>query len=150
MLCRRLLLFAVLCLGSTLPCAQAQVQAYERVGGDYLDDVLREHEKGLYLRVRPVGTRDTLWMWLQGSRETVVPDYRSAEHAELVVWCFPDRHPHQRHAMPDATKIAVKGVYSEGSAYLLLVDLSRREVPTDADLRSLLIQAAQPRGSPDA
>jgi len=83
-------------------------------------------------------------MWIQGNPEYNHPNYQAADQADLVVWCFPDENPHSNHVLPEAGEVAVKPVRKDGTLqYLLIVDLSRREVPADRNLKDALITAAQ-------
>lgn len=129
----------------------AQFEAYEVVGGNYLPEVVESKNRGLYLQVRPVGERDTLWMWIQHSTKRVKPQYESARGMDVVVWCHPQKYPQKNHVMPHARDIAVQsvGVKSGGvrEKYLIIVDTSRREVPAEEDIRHFLISIARSRDS---
>lgn len=75
----------------------------EVVGGptnvsDVLDD-----RRGGYVLLYHQNRADTLWTWVQHVGPDAEPDYESARHAGLVIWCHPDRYPHPNHVLPEAT-----------------------------------------------
>jgi hypothetical protein len=76
-------------------------RAFQYLGGPPIETL--RNTPGTYVLMRDIRTRDTLLTWVQhvepGAR---LPDSQSAKHADMVVWCHPDAHPHDRHVLPDA------------------------------------------------
>ena len=99
-------------------------RVYEQIGGHYLEDVVREHRNGIYLPVRPIGTRDTLLMWVQGVSRSRGPDYEAARHADVVVWCYPSKYPDTRHPLPNAGVVAVSVRSLRGKEWVTVHDYS--------------------------
>jgi len=85
----------------------AQVTGYRLLAGHYIQDVIEGHENGLYLPVTTPVT-DTLWMWVEGLEKGETPSYQAASMADVVVWCYPQKHPDPRHALSGAEgKVAI-------------------------------------------
>jgi hypothetical protein len=87
--------------------AHGQSRTYELVGGALLTDTIQEHTDGQYLPVRPVGSADTLWVWIQGVTRDQGPHRREAQSADLVAWCFPGAYPDPRHVLPSARRVYI-------------------------------------------
>lgn len=107
---RLLLLFALTCGGVSHAHAQVgdfQVTNFELVGGQVLVETLRGHDRGQYLAVRPVGRRDTLWLWMEGVTRSRGPSREAARAADLVVWCYPGQYGDDRHVLPSVEEVTV-------------------------------------------
>lgn len=118
---RLLLLFALTCGGVSHAHAQVgdfQVTNFELVGGQVLVETLRGHDRGQYLAVRPVGRRDTLWLWMEGVTRSRGPSREAARAADLVVWCYPQQYQDDRHVLPSAEEIAVATQREDGRLWI--------------------------------
>lgn len=115
-------LFSVLafCLLLTAT-ANGQARGYEVVGGTLLTDTIQEHTDGHYLSVRPVGTTDTLWVWVQGVTRDQGPHRREAQRADLVAWCYPGAYPDPRHVLPTARRVYIATQTFGGRQWLWFV-----------------------------
>lgn len=113
-----LFVFAFLLLAAS---ATGQARTFELVGGDVLFTTLRGHEKGQYLPVRPVGTADTLWVWIQGVSKARGPSRAQARTADLVAWCFPKQYPDRRHVLSEAARITVVTERHSGKRWISFV-----------------------------
>lgn len=98
-----------------------QVRTYEQVGGHFHLETLVEHKKGQYLPVRPVGKKDTLMMWLEGTTNERAPDRAAAAAADVVVWCHSDQYPDPRHPLPQAGRIYVVHEWDDGAWWLHII-----------------------------
>ena len=63
---------------------------------------VRHDGGGTYVMLVDPASSDTLTVWLQGALEDRAPDYARADMADAVIWCYPERHPHARHVLPEA------------------------------------------------
>jgi hypothetical protein len=44
-------------------------------------------------------------MWIQGVSKESPPDREASRLADVVVWCYPQKYPDERHPLPDAKGI---------------------------------------------
>ena len=63
---------------------------------------VRHDGGGTYVMLVDPASSDTLTVWLQGALEDRAPDYARADMADAVIWCYPERHPHASHVLPEA------------------------------------------------
>lgn len=119
-----------------------QVRAFEHIDGPTPAEIGPD---GAYVQAKPVAAFDTLRLWVQDVGNITRPNYTKAHEADVVVWCYPMQHPHDRHIFPSAKKVAVKGVHQGDRLFLLVIDLSRRDLPADGEYRSLFRQAVADR-----
>jgi len=130
---RLLLLFALTCGGVSHAHAQVgdfQVTNFEVVGGQVLVETLRGHDRGQYLAVRPVGRRDTLWLWMEGVTRSRGPSREAARAADLVVWCYPQQYEDRRHVLPSAEEVAVATQREGGKLWIWFLgsDMAKRVI----------------------
>lgn len=100
-----------------------QQKTFELVGGHLLFGTLQGHTKGQYLAIRPVGRRDTLWLWIEGVQKRKGPSLEAARAADLVVWCYPKLYPDPRHVMPNTNKIGITTTRRNGKRWLSVVSM---------------------------
>jgi len=103
------ILALTLCLAITAPAQSVQLQ---KVAGPDLD---RLPTDGTYVRASLRG--DTLWVWMEHIEADEHPNYEAAAEADAVLWCFPQKHPHPRHLLPDAEG-RVAAVINEETLFL--------------------------------
>ena len=94
---RLLLLFAL----AAPSLVFGQAHHYTQVGGVSLADGLPS-QGGIIQLVHQAAPSDTLDVWVQDAGPGQEPSYDWAEHADRVMWCYPNLHPHRNHLMPDA------------------------------------------------
>ena len=82
------------------------------------------------------GTGDTLRAWVEHASKWDRPDYQSANKADIVIWCHPDRWPHENHVLPNAKGVIVAIASNRGiEGQPRLVVFTEKNSPTAAFLR---------------
>lgn len=84
-------------------CAGASAQGYRDLAGrEGYAEVLTEEGRGMYTRLYRPAHADTVWAWIEHVGPEDPPNYDAAGHADIVIWCYPGRYPHENHALPEA------------------------------------------------
>lgn len=104
--------------------------SFQHIGGPDPTELLDDRNGG-YVVGRRGRFGDTLLVWIEHVPKGGGPDYESASHADLVVWCHPQENPHPRHALPRADGLV--GMYHKGSTYWIgeLEEMADSGVPVD-------------------
>lgn len=88
------------------PGSETLPKYYSRVdGGRPLKKLIDHDGNGTFIQLVSLNSKskDTLRVYVQGVvPEKVTPNVSKANEADLAVWCFPTKYPHQNHIFPNA------------------------------------------------
>lgn len=93
----------ILCVGFLLTVnVKAQpAKAFQYVSGPPIEKLRKT--SGQFIQLQPFGKTDTLLTWVEHLDPVGdSPDYRAAAKADLVIWCYPERYPSDKHVFSDA------------------------------------------------
>ena len=113
----------LLCLTLTAPAQSVQLH---KVAGPHVDSL---PSAGTY--VRAAKQSDTLWIWMEHVGRDGRPNYRAANEADAVVWCYPQRHPHPNHLLPNAEGQVVAITFRESILFAEVGSPAWRAIPSN-------------------
>lgn len=62
---------------------------------------------------------DTLSVWVERTTVQSEPSYEKAARADRVVWCYPNRYPHDEHLFPNSRLVLSVEVERQGATLLM-------------------------------
>lgn len=101
------LLFLLLLLPTQAPAQQlTDIKSFRHLGGpqpERWERIIKGISgRGMYVYIETAEV-DTVLAWIQHATPNERPDYESADLADVVIWCHPQKWPHENHVLPDAT-----------------------------------------------
>jgi hypothetical protein len=101
---KRTLIVALLFLAPAI--ASAQLMSFKKVAGPPISKL--GSSSGDYFLSTFKSNGDTLLVWMQHVTKGRRPNYNAARHADVVIWCYPNKWPVPNHVLPNIRgKIAV-------------------------------------------